>query len=278
MILVTGATGNVGRNVVEQLLDAGHEVRALTRDPEQAKLPDGVEVACGDLGEPGTLRPVLTGVSAVFLFAAPGSGPGFVQAATAAGVRKVVFLSSSAVDDDVDEQTNPIAAYHAEIERSLRASDLEWTFLRSGHMATNALPWAGQTRAGDVVRAPYAESTSAPVHEADLAAVAVRALTEPGHAGATDDLTGPESLTAREQVALIGEAIGRPLRYEELTPEAAREAMSRFMPRFILDTLFEQWADSVGKPARVSGDVEKIIGRPARTFARWATDHAADFR
>ncbi|MEU5880204.1 NAD(P)H-binding protein [Spirillospora sp. NPDC047279] len=280
MILVTGATGTVGRHVVTRLAERRVPVRALVRDPAKAeRLPAGAEIVQGDLSDPGTLHHALEGVTAVFLFAVPGCGPGFVAAAEKAGVERVVFLSSGAVDDDGGpaDQDNPIAAYHAEIEWALRDSGLGWTFLRSSHMATNALPWAAQTKAGDVVRAPYAGAFSAPVHEADLADCAVVALTAPGHTGHVYELTGPESLTAAEQVALVGAAIGRPLRYEELPPEVAREQMSRFVPPFILDTLFAGWEASVGVPAFVFPTVERITGRPARTFAQWATDHAADF-
>lgn len=268
-ILVTGATGNVGRNVVSQL--AGHEVRVMVRS--EAAFPEGIEVVRGDLSQPETLPAALAGVDAVFLFAVPGSGPAFVAAAEAAGVSRVVFLSSNAAANP----DNPIGAYHHEVEEALRGSGLSWTFLRSGHMATNALPWAAQTRAGDVVRGPYAEATSAPVHEADMAAVAVLALTEPGHEGQIYEVTGPASLTAAEQVELIGQALGRPISYEELPPEVARKQMSKFIPPFIIGPLFDGWAASVGVPAKVTPTVEKLTGRPARTFAQWAVDRAADF-
>ncbi|KQV19198.1 MULTISPECIES: NAD(P)H-binding protein [unclassified Kitasatospora] len=277
MILVTGATGNVGRHIVRLLAEQGIAARVLARDPEKAAGLGAAEVVRGDLAEPSTLGPALEGVDAVFLFPAPGSGPAFVAAAEAAGVARVVMLSSDAVADDVAEQANPIAGYHAEIETAVRGSALEWTLLRSGHMATNALPWAGQTKAGDVVRGPYAEATSAPVHEADVADVAVAALTAEGHAGRVYWLTGPESLTAAEQVALIGKAVDRPLVYEELPADVAREQMSRFIPPFIIGTLFEGWAKSVGVPALVSSDVETVTGRPARTFDEWARDRVADF-
>ncbi|WP_354644058.1 NAD(P)H-binding protein [Kitasatospora camelliae] len=277
MILVTGATGNVGRHVVELLTARGEKTRVLARDPQRAAGLGATEVVQGDLTQPRTLPAALDGVDAVFLFAAPGCGPDLVAAAERAGVQRVVLLSSDSIDDEQAEQSNPIAAYHAEIERALRGSRLAWTFLRSGHMAINVLPWAAQIKAGDVVRAPYAQATSAPVHEADLAEAAVVALTEPGHEGRTYRLTGPDSLTSAEQLALIGAAIGRPLRYEEQTPEAAREQMSRFIPPFILDTLMAGSAASVGRTATVLPTVEELTGRPARSFAAWARDRAGDF-
>jgi uncharacterized protein YbjT (DUF2867 family) len=278
MILVTGATGNVGRNVVGLLLEAGRAVRALTRDPAAAGLPDEAEVVRGDLSAPETLPAALAGAEAVFLFPVPGSAPGFVRAVTEAGVRRVVMLSSLAVNDEVEVQTNPIGAFHAEIEGAIAASGLEWTFLRPGAFATNAFQWAAQAKAGDVIRLPFADAATAPIHEADIAAVAVKALLTDGHAGAKYALTGPESLTQRDQVRIVGEAIGRPLRLEELPPQAAREQILRRAPAAVADTLIEMMSRSVGHAALVTGTVEKVTGRPARTFARWAADHAAELR
>ncbi|ETK30890.1 NAD(P)H-binding protein [Microbispora sp. ATCC PTA-5024] len=278
MILVTGATGNVGGDVLAELVEAGHDVRALTRHPERAKLPPGAEVVRGDLSAPETLPAALAGVEAVFLYAVPGSASAFVRAALDAGVRRVVMLSSIAVRDDVEVQSNPIGAYHAEIENAVAASGLEWTFLRPGAFATNVHQWAAQVKAGDVVRLAFPDAATAPIHEADIAAVGVRALTEDGHAGAKYPMTGPESLTHRDQVRIVGEAIGRPLRVEELPPDLAREQMLTRVPAPVVDSLFAMMRASVGQEAYVIDTVEKVLGRPARTFAQWAADHADDLR
>jgi uncharacterized protein YbjT (DUF2867 family) len=277
MILVTGATGNVGRNVLELLVEGGHPVRALTRRPQEAAWPAEVEVVAGDLGDAGSLRTALDGVDAVFLFAVPGSGEGFVAAAREAGVRRVVLLSSGAVDDAAEAQEDPIAAYHAEIEHALRGSGLEWTFLRPDVFAANTLMWAGQTRSGDVVRGAYAAAAAAPVHEADIAAVAVAALTEDGHGGRTYELTGPESLTHAEQAMLIGAVLGRPITYQELPADTVKEMMSAHVPAPILDGIFRIWAGSVGRTAPTTADIEKVTGRPARSYRDWVRDHAAAF-
>lgn len=278
VILVTGATGNVGRQVVAQLLEKGATVRALTRNPAKAHFPAGVEVVRGDLSEPDSLPPALDGVTSVFLFPVPGSAPAFLAAAKQQAIRHVVMLSSGGVRDDVAQQQDAIARFHAEIEQAIIASGLTWTFVRPGAFATNTLQWVPQIRAGDVVRAPYGAAAMSPIHERDIAAVAVQALTTDGHHGAKYSITGPESLTQVEELNLIGEALGRPLRFEELPPDVAREQMSRYMPAPLADALLKVFASTIGKPAPVSSTVENVTGRPARTFREWAVDHVEDFR
>jgi uncharacterized protein YbjT (DUF2867 family) len=225
-ILVTGATGNVGGQVVSQLAGAGAAVRAFVRDPDHAGRPAGVEAVRGDLSKPETLEAALEGVGSVFLvwpfFSAEGA-PAVVDA-IARHARRVVYLSSEGVRDDAEEQTDPINGFHADLERLIELSGLEWTFLRSAGLAANALGWAEEIRpGGDVVREPHGAAARTPVHERDVAAVGVRALTEDGHDGRKYVLTGPELLTKAEQVRAIGEAIGRPLRFEEIPMEEARQ-------------------------------------------------------
>lgn len=284
MILVTGVTAPIGRSVAEQLVAAGHAVRALIRDPRTANLPAGVEAVAGDLSAPETLPPAMAAITAVFVQAyVPGFAPAFLKAAREAGIRRVVFQSSGAVVDGAMEQPNPIAAFHAEIEQEITGSGLEWTFLRLEVESANALQWAmevpEQVKAGDIVRGPYGEAAGSPIHEADLAAVAVVALTTDDHAGKKYRLTGPESLTHREQIQQIGEAIGRPLRYEELPREVARQEMlGTHQPPPVVDMLLDGWADAVGRPALVLPTVEEVTGKPARPFRQWARDHAAEFR
>ncbi|WP_369146278.1 SDR family oxidoreductase [Streptomyces sp. R44] len=279
VFLVTGATGNVGRHVVEGLLAEGQAVRALTRDPAAARLPAGAEVAVGDLTRPETVEPALKDVSALFLFPSPGTAGPVVRAAKRQGVRRIVLLSSSAVAYETEGADNAIVAFHKEIEREVEASGLEWTFVRPGAFAVNTLQWAPQIRAGDVVRGPHAGAEMSMIHERDIADVAVRALLTDGHAGAKYVLTGPESLNQAEQARRIGQAIGRPVRYEELAPAAAREEMLRNgVPAAFADMLLAFQAGLVGVPAEVTTAVEEITGRPARTFDAWAAERAADFR
>jgi uncharacterized protein YbjT (DUF2867 family) len=211
-ILVTGATGNVGRQVVSQLLATDVRVRAMARSPEATGLPRQVEVVRGDLTVPATLDRCLDGVDAVFLiWVAPVAGVAPALERIAKHARRVVFLSNSTVRDGIEEQNYPVTTLHAKIERLIEGSGVRWTFLRPGAFATNArIWWAPQVRAGDVVRWPYPDAVTSPIHERDIAAVAVRALCEDGHAGAKYILTGPQSLTQRDQVRTISDAIDRP--------------------------------------------------------------------
>jgi uncharacterized protein YbjT (DUF2867 family) len=279
-IFVTGATGNVGRNVVSILSGAGASVRALTRNPDTAGLPDSVEVVRGDLSEPSTLENSLEGVDSVFLMVRAFSAQIVpIIELLRKRVRRIVFLSSAAIQDELPVQTNPIGKIHLEIEEEIRNSGLEWTFLRPGAFAANALTWwAPQLRAGDVVRWPYGAATWAPIHERDVATVAVRALTEDGHAGKKYALTGGELLSQREQLQTISAAIGRTLRYEELTPDAARQRMSASLPPVIVDRLLDLWAGMVEKPAPVTPTVEEVTGASPATFKQWALEHAENFR
>jgi uncharacterized protein YbjT (DUF2867 family) len=275
MILVTAATAPVGRSIVEQLAEAGTPVRALTRDPQNAGLPEAAEIVAGDLSDPDSLRVAFQEVDSVFLLAAvPGFAPAFVAAAREAGLRRIVFQSTGAIEDGVDEQPNEIAKFHRDIEAQIEASGLEWTFLRLDVSSADALQWAfdvpGQLARGDVVRGPYADASGTPIHPADFAAVAIAALTKPEHANQTYLVTGPHSLTHREQIELIGAEHGRALTFEELGPAQAAEAISPWAPA---DVLFKTWRAHVGKPARVTDTIERLTGRPGRTPQEWARSY-----
>jgi uncharacterized protein YbjT (DUF2867 family) len=278
-LLVTGATGRVGRQLVSQLLDTNAQVRAMTRNPDAAGLPPEVEVVRGDLTDPASLEGGLDGVDAVFLlWTAPASAVPAAIDRIAGHTRRIVFLSSPhQTPHPLFQQPNPMAAMHAEIERTIDAAGLRWTFLRPGMFAANTLLWwAAQIRAGDVVRWPYADAPTAPIDERDIAAVAVRALLDTGHEGKDYVLTGPQSLTQREQVETIGEVIGRPLRFEEMTPDEARREWAAPPP--VVGMLLNAWAAALGQPALVTSKVEEITGRPPRTFRDWVGDHAQEFR
>ena len=276
MIVVTGATGNVGRRLVELLLAEGQEVRALTRSVATADLPEGAEVLSSAVPETA-----LIGASAVFMHAAAlaGGAAEFLALARERGVRRAVLLSTQSVRDDVERQLDPIGEMHKVIEDAIEASGLEWTFLRPGEFAMNAATqWGPQIRATGAVRGAYGTAASSPIHERDIAAVAARTLLDDGHTGARYALTGPESLTQIDKVRIIGEVAGRPLRFEEITPQAARKEMvENGLPDFIAEIVLDDLAQKVGRAAPISPVTEQVTGRPGLTFAEWAKEHAHAF-
>jgi uncharacterized protein YbjT (DUF2867 family) len=276
--VVFGARGNVGRHVAGGLLAAGEKVRVTSRRPDAAGLPPGAQLVAADLERPETLPSVLEGAEKVFLYAKPDGVEGFVEAAASAGVRHVVLLSSAAVVVP-DAERNPIARQHRAVELAIERSGIDWTFIRPGMFATNTLWWWQRPiREEGVVRSPYPDAQTAPVHEKDMAALAVTALTGPGHRRQAYTVYGPESLTLRRQVELIGDALGRTVRLEVISVDEARADLGRTIPSIGVETFLRQWAARNGTPAQVSGIVEEVTGRPARTFAQWAVDHAGDFR
>jgi uncharacterized protein YbjT (DUF2867 family) len=278
VILVTGATGNVGRHVVSGLVAEGAAVRAVTRDPDSAHLPDGAEIVRADLSAAGALDGHLDGVGAVFLvwpFFTAGVAPALLDV-IGRHARHVVYLSAMSVHDDREPQHNGI---WGEIEQMVQRSGSAWTFLRASGFATNTLAWADQIRAEGVVRWPYGGAARSLVHERDIAAVAVRALTEAGHYGAKYVLTGPEAVTQADQVRIIGEMTGQPVRWEELSPTVARHQLTAALgDAGFADRALGYWATLVTEPELVTRTVQEVTGSPARTFREWATDHAGDFR
>jgi uncharacterized protein YbjT (DUF2867 family) len=281
-VLVTGATGHVGRHVVTRLVAAGHEVRALTRQ-SAAVFPPGVEVVHGDLLSPDSIP--FDGVSRMYLFPEPRTAREVVTRAVAAGVSRIVTLSSGAVTGGFDTD------FQLPVEQAVEASGAEWTHVRPGDFASNTLRlWGPMVRSARVVRYAQPEAPSLAIHDDDIAAVAVTALLSDGHAGRWYDLTGPALLTRREQVAAIGEALGEPVRFEEVSAEEAREILraqggwgaqnADFLLGFAEysagGTSFADvdWSEAL-KPLPT---VAEVLGRPARTYAQWAHDNADAFR
>lgn len=277
MILVTGATGRGGGSALKQLLDKGIATRAVVRDPQRAVLPAGVDVVAGDLADPRSLGPALEGVDAVFLvwptIAADHAAPAVI-AEMGKRVRRVVYLSANGVSADA---TEGILGSHAMMERLIEDAGVEWTFLRPTGFAANTLGWAPQIRAEGVVRWVHGAARRALIHEKDIAAVGVRALTENGLVGARPVLTGPAAISQVEQAHAIGAAIGRPVRFEEISDDEARREIFAGRPAAVVDGLLAAHAGFVAYPELVNDTVERLTGRPAHTFAEWAKDHAADF-
>jgi uncharacterized protein YbjT (DUF2867 family) len=280
MILVTGATGNVGRQVVEQLVTTGEPVRALSRHPERTRWPDGVEAVAGDLTSelPDAL---FEGVRAMYLFPEPTRVGAVVSAAAAAGVEHVAVLSSLGASMPDMEGMELLRRRHLDVEQAVEASPMSWTHVRPGMFMTNTLGWAAGIRDEGVVREPYPGSTAAPVHEVDIAAVAVAALLDPKrHAGHAYELSGPEALSQLDRVRVLAEVLGRPVRLEEQTRDQARTHLlaSPWMSEQLADSLLSMQAAAVGvRDGLVLPGVEDVLGRPALSFARWVDDHREAF-
>lgn len=270
-IVVTGATGNVGRPLVAELAAAGARVRAVTRAPETAGFPASVDVVA-------SAPDALPGASAVFLNSrALGADlPAVVAHCVAAGVTKLVALSAINADDDFSRQPSRFRGdRNKEVEQYAVDSGLAWVSLRPTVFATNfAGMWAAQIRAGDVVAGPYAGASTAPIVESDIAAVAARALLADELVGQRIPLTGPQAFTNAELVNVIGAVLGRPLQYREIPADAVRQRFIGlgFGAEFA-DAYTSMLAESLDKPAFVTHDVEKILGRTATPFAQWVSQH-----
>ncbi|WP_216898863.1 NAD(P)H-binding protein [Nocardia alni] len=286
MILVTGATGIVGRAVVDHLLAAGAPVRALTRRPDTAALPAAVDVVRADPGEPETLPAALKGVDRMFLLTA---GPylaaydaNLAEAAADAGVTHIVKLSSGRVDDPA--ATDPIPTWHRAGERAIRGSGIPWTMVRPLGFMSNALHWSHTVRTQDTVYAPFGHGRIAAIDPADIAAVATTILTEPrlaesGHRDRTYLLSGPEPLSPAEQTEILSDVLGRSLRYAETSPAEARDALLRFgVDDTMANAIMALRATALEAfTSVVHPDVEQITGRAPRSFHDWAREHRAVF-
>jgi uncharacterized protein YbjT (DUF2867 family) len=280
-VLVTGATGRVGREVVTQLVQAGVPVRALTRQPETAELPPAVEVVGGDLCIPDSLDAAFAEVAAVFLvWTVPQTTAAAVIERIALARSRVVYLSAPhQTQHPFFQQPNPMAAMHREIEGLIAAAGIPSTIIRPGMFASGALHWWAETiRRLEIVRWPYGAAETAPIDERDIATAAARTLSDDQHVGGDYVLTGPESLTQAEQVRIIGEAIGREVRFQEISADDFRRETASTWPRPVVDMLLSAWHATIGHPAYVTSLVADITGSPARSFREWANDHANAFR
>ncbi|GGP49975.1 NmrA family NAD(P)-binding protein [Saccharothrix coeruleofusca] len=266
-ILVTGATGNTGRHVVAGLARRGQRVRALTRDPDAARsvLPPGVELVRGTHTAPDAVTDALDGVTRLHITVTPGladAGAELVRRAVDAGVRRMTVVWGG---------------YVGPTERAVADSGVEWTRLEPQEFMSNTLTWIDSIRAEGVVREPY-DSPSAVVHEADIAAVAVTALLEDGHAGRAYNLTGPQALTTRERIAILSKALGRDIAFAPITHEQAVDRLlATGVSREDAEYVIGWYASPPEEASTVDETVAEVLGRPARTFEQWVAEHASRF-
>ncbi|MFC3965821.1 NmrA family NAD(P)-binding protein [Nocardia jiangsuensis] len=266
--LVTGATGNTGRHVVRELTRRGERVRALTRNPAAAAglFAPEVELVAGTHIAPETLEPAIDGVDRMHITVTSGlaeAGPELVRRAVDAGVRRITVVWGGGVGP---------------VERAVADSGVEWTRLEPQEFMSNTLTWIDAVRGEGIVREPY-DFPSALVHEADIGAVAAVALLDDGHAGRAYNLTGPRSLTPRERIAILSLATGREIAFVPITHEQAVDRLTATgVPRADAEYVIGWYATSDPASRTVDDTVERVTGRPARTFEQWAAEHADRFR
>jgi len=279
MIVVTGATGNIGLPLTQALAEAGAQVTAVSR--HAATVPEGVRHVTADLASPASLEPALAGAKALFLLLsgdlhATGANPaGVISAAVTAGVRRVVLLSTLGV------ATRPFGTTRIAmrtLEDTLRGSGLDWVVLRPGGFASNALWWAESVRTQRVVAAPFGDTGVPIIDPADIAEVAAACLLDTRHNGGVYELTGPEVITPRRQTQAIAAALGEPVRFHELTRAEAKAGMTRGMPAELADDTLDILSDPTPAELRISPDVERVLGRAPRAFGEWAERNVAAFR
>ena len=280
MIVVTGATGNVGRPLIQSLAAAGEQVTAVSRRISDVPndvpngVPNGVRRLQADLAQPETLEPALDGAKAVFLltaaeFLANGNMKDVMEVVEASGVERVVLLSSQGVGTK---------RHPSDLEDAVTQSGLGWTMLRPGNFASNAFQWAESIRTQRLMAAPFADVALPAVDPDDIAEVAAAALRDQSHAGNIYTLTGPVAISPRQQAEAIGQIVGEPVQFVELSREEARSRMLAYMPEPVVEATLGALGTPTAAEQEVSPDVEKVLGRPARTFTDWVTRNLPAFK
>lgn len=281
MITVTGATGNIGRTLVELLTEAGEEVVAVSRQPRPVELPAGIRWAQADLANAMSLQPALRGARALFLLLggelnSRGASPTtLTNMAAEAGIERIVLVSSQV------GATRPEAPSHArlrEFESAVRMSGLDFTILRPGGFASNAFAWAETVRADRMIFAPFGDVALPVIDPADIAAVAAAALREDDHAGQVYELTGPRLISPRQQAAVISEALGEEVTFVELSRAQAHARMAQFMPEQVVTGTLDVLGAPLPAEQKISSDVEAVLHRPAAPFGRWVARNLPAFR
>ncbi|MEV6771714.1 NAD(P)H-binding protein [Nocardia sp. NPDC051030] len=275
--LITGARGKIGQAVIARLHDDGLPVRAASADPSALTVPAGVDTAELRLDAPETFDAALKGVTQVLLYAEPAAIDAFIATAQAAGVEHIVLISSSSVLD-ADATDDSIGGHHLAVENALAASDLTTTVLRPGAFASNTFGWAYFISHDLPIQLAYPDAGITPIHTADIADIAIAALTgATAVRGRTFNLTGPQALTFREQLAIVSDVLGRDIPLVHITHAEQLAQMSQHMPADMADGLLDFWAAATAHPETVGDTAESVLGTTARSFEQWVREHAAAF-
>lgn len=275
--LITGGRGKVGQAIINRLHSAGLSVRAASAKPDELTVPAGVEVVELVLDRPETFQDALRGIRQVFLYPEPGGIHDFIKAAQVAGVEHVVLLSSSSVLGP-DAENDPLASHSLKVERALADSGLTCTFLRPDAFASNSLGWAYFIGQNMPIQLAYPDAQIAPIHPADVADIAVEALTGDSLTGRAVTLTGAQVLTFREQLAVLADVLDRDISVVKITHAEAEKQMGQYMPAPMVGSVLALWAAASAEPAVIADTTQTLLGgRPARTFQLWARENAAAF-
>jgi uncharacterized protein YbjT (DUF2867 family) len=277
MIVITGGRGAVATHLSALLRGDGRPVRVASADPAGLDLPGDVPSVRLDLTDPATFPTALANANSVFLYASAERIAELVDEAVAAGVGHIVLLSSAAVLSP-DAENNPVARSHLDVERALLASPIPNTILRPGSFASNASAWARPIRSGLPVSLPFPGSFNDPIHERDIAEAAYAVLTDQKHRSGQFTLTGPTAMTFREQIDQLAEVIGQTITIKKVTREEWKREVAGYIPAAFADPLLDWWEANDGRPVELTGTVEELTGHPARSFATWVTDHAAQYQ
>jgi uncharacterized protein YbjT (DUF2867 family) len=278
-IAVLGATGNVGRQVVAQLLEAGQRVRVVTRDERKiADWGSRVERVVGEIGDHATIARALDGVRKLFAFsfldAPPEVDQRIIQHASRCGVRHVVKLSTIGASSDIG-----IGKLHREREQWIERSGLSFTFLRPGFFMSNALRWTATVKEQGRVFTPVPDGLTAPISARDVAEVARLALLSPGQEGKIYELTGGELLSAREQVKILSQVLERPIECVEIPVERVLENQRKAgQPAWLLESVGRLWADvGAGRGGFRTETLSALTGHAPERFEAWCREHRAAF-
>jgi uncharacterized protein YbjT (DUF2867 family) len=274
VFLVFGATGNVGSALVDELVARGQAVRAVSRSGRAIESPL-VEAVTGDLNEPGTLGPALEHVHGAFLLSGYRDSPRLLELMRSAGVRKVVLLSTGAVENG--DIRNVVVRFNLVTEAAVLDSGIDWAILRPSGFHSNALRWLPQLRVGDVVAEPFADVPVASIDPADIAAVAADGLLDAAHDGRIHRLTGPEALLPEQRLEILGDRLGRRLTLRKLSSAESREWLRASMPTTYVDAFFDFFEQGAYDDSRCLPTTEALLRRPPKTFEQWARDHATAF-